>query len=112
MAIRDYARRLRTALPRVLQASEDRLYRDAQAATPVQTGHARDMLRKASEFVPVEDRAAVFWQARDFPTGEFYVVEMLLSGKDPLTPAAEAERPILPRELAAATRQAADETRP
>jgi hypothetical protein len=111
MSIRDYANRCRAAVPRVMLASEDRLHRDARAGTPVQTGHARDSLRKSSELVPVETpdgaRYAVFWQARDFPAGEFYVQEMLLNGKDPLTPAAEGERAQLPRDMATALRQAA-----
>ena len=111
MAIRDYARRLKATLPRAMQASEDRVHKDVQSATPVDTGHARDAVRKASEFVPVEDRYAVFWQARDFPPGEFYVQEMLLAGKDPLTPAVEAERAILPRELAEAIRRVGTESR-
>lgn len=111
---RRYAQAVRPLLPPVMQASEHRVFGAVFEATPDAegsrsthaTGHMQRSLRKTSEFVPVEREYAVFWDAQDFPPGEFYPAEALLH-LDPMSPAIEAERPILRNELARALQQAA-----
>lgn len=110
-----YGDRVLRGIPAIMAASEERLFTDAKANTVVDTGHMRDHLLKTSDIVPVETEYQVFWRAQEFigqvnPRGiiikEFYPATLLFSERfkathDPLTPATEAERPKLVRDLAA-----------
>lgn len=112
---RRYGQAVRRLLPPVMQASEQRVKAQVKAGTPVDSGHMRDNLLSTSDIAEVEDQYAVFWRSQEF-LGErnakgkvittFYPPIVLLH-TDPMTPAIEAERPILHAEVVQMLEQAA-----
>jgi hypothetical protein len=99
----------------VMAASEQRVFEQARAHTPVDTGHMQEHLLRTSEIVPVTTDYQVFWRAQEFlgqvnPRGqiiqEFYPASLIFgdrfrAAKYPtlLTEELEAERPTLIRNL-------------
>lgn len=94
--------------------SGERVYQSALAATPVDTGKMADELKLIMNKTGLGYSCG--WHAEDFtgtrPDGrpmEFYPPFVVfgtskLAGNDPLTPALEADRPILAQEIAEAAR--------
>lgn len=112
---RRYGQAVKRLLPPVMKASEQRVKQAIQAGTPVDSGFMRDNLVSTSDIAEVEDEYVVLWRAADFvgernPKGKvidtFYPPIVMLH-QDPMTPAIEAERPILHAEVASVLQQAA-----
>lgn len=110
-----YARRALGGVAGIMQRSEQRVFEEAKAATPVDTGHMQANLLKTSDIAEVETSYQVFWRAQEFvgevnPRGrlitEFYPAILIFGGAERparyptlLTAQLEAERPRLLKEL-------------
>ena len=107
-----FGQRYRREAARAMQASQGRVHTHAAALTPVRTGRMKSLLREQ----PAEGGMGyvVGWTAEDFrehaqPPYFVYVVlgTRFQPANDPLTPALEAERPTLVRDLALAALRSA-----
>lgn len=112
-----YAAAFRRKIPAVLTRSYNRVKPAIQAGTPVKTGHMRDNLVGTADVAEIETDYFLAWRPQEFlgvvnPAGqiiqEFYP-PIVLARVDPLTPAIEAERPLLAAEVAKAAAEAARE---
>lgn len=112
-----YAAAVRRKIPAVMAKSYGRVKPAIQAGTPVKTGHMRDNLVGTADIAEIETDYFLGWRVQEFlgvvnPAGqiiqEFYP-PLVVARVDPLTPAIEAERPILVAEIAKAAAEAARE---
>lgn len=120
-AFRRYGERVRQAVAPVVLKNLSEMHETAAALTPVRTGRMRSLLREE----PTGGGMSGFvgWVAEDFKgeAQEFYVPPVVLGhqrkladgtllhvpANDPLTPAAEQQRPVFTRDVAEAIRGAA-----
>lgn len=113
-----YAAAFRRKIPAVMTRSYNRVKPAIQAGTRVKTGHMRDNLVGTADIAEIETDYFVGWRVQEFlgvvnPAGqiiqEFYPPIVIALVQDPLTPAIEAERPILVADIAKAAVEAARE---